>query len=171
VERQLGGALALDWQVDGLTARISLPADQVAGGAGRGAVPADPVVPGRVVDSLNGRKVLVVEDEALIGLQIEQVLTGLGAHVVGPVATAAAALRLLAAERPEVAVLDLNLAGIRSDEVAQALTAAGVPFVLCTGYAEDVDLPPPLASAQRLPKPLQPDELAAVVAGLAAPAP
>jgi DNA-binding LytR/AlgR family response regulator len=69
-------------------------------------------------------------------------------------------LRLLEAGPLDAAVLDLNLAGERSDGVARALKEAGVPFVVSTGYTEAVDLPPELRAARRLHKPVHAATLA-----------
>ena len=67
---------------------------------------------------LTGRRVLVVEDEALVAMLVEDALLDAGAAVVGPAATVSEALSLLSKENPDVAVLDLNLAGETSTPVA-----------------------------------------------------
>ncbi|SDB15918.1 response regulator [Belnapia rosea] len=107
---------------------------------------------------LNGRRVLVVEDEALVAMLVEDALLDAGALVLGPVATVAEALALLERDMPDVAVLDLNLAGETSTPVADALAARGVPFVVATGYGAD-GLPPGHAEVPVLAKPYDPDDL------------
>ncbi|CAH2601771.1 Response regulator [Rhodovastum atsumiense] len=83
-------------------------------------------------------RVLLLEDETLIAMLAEDILIGLGCDVVGPVATVAAALRLVAAERIDAAVLDVNLGyGERGYPVADALAELGVPFAFVTGYGRD----------------------------------
>ena len=82
----------------------------------------------------SGRLVLVVEDEFLIALDLEQLLRRHGWRVLGPAATVAAALRLLAGETPDVALLDVNLGGELVTPVAAELRARGVPFVLASAY-------------------------------------
>lgn len=79
-------------------------------------------------------RVLVVEDETLIAMDIETMLTRLGCSVVGPVPTVARALALLDREEPDFAILDVNLGPERSTTVAEALRERGVPFALATGY-------------------------------------
>jgi CheY-like chemotaxis protein len=111
---------------------------------------------------LTGRKILVVEDEALVAMLVEDALLDAGAEVIGPAATVAEALRLLQAARPDAAVLDLNLAGETSTPVADVLAAAGVPFVVATGYGAD-GLPPAHAAVPVLAKPYDPDELTATL--------
>ncbi len=114
---------------------------------------------------LSGRRVLVVEDEALVAMLVEDALLDAGASVIGPAATVAEALALLERESPEAAVLDLNLAGETSTPVADALAARGVPFVVATGYGAE-GLPPGHGSVPVLAKPYDPDELTATLGRL-----
>lgn len=85
---------------------------------------------------LAGRRVLVVEDEALVSMLLEDMLEDFGCEVLGPVMRVSEALSFIAENGPriDVAILDLNLAGERSFRVAEALNAQGAPFVLSTGY-------------------------------------
>jgi CheY-like chemotaxis protein len=78
--------------------------------------------------------ILVVEDEFLIAMEIEQMLTELGCTVLGPVPSVARALALIEREEPDFAILDVNLGRERSAPVAEALRERGVPFALATGY-------------------------------------
>ena len=100
-----------------------------------------------------GAKVLVVEDEFMVALELEQALCDLGYAVLGPAASAEDALRLLERERPDAATLDVRLRDGRVTPVAERLRAAGVPFVLVTSCGEG-ELPEPvLREAPRLDKP------------------
>jgi CheY-like chemotaxis protein len=82
-----------------------------------------------------GRLVLVVEDEALIAMDLELLLGQHGWRVLGPAGTVAWALRLLeGGERPDVALLDVNLRGEMVTPVAERLRALGVPFVVASAY-------------------------------------
>lgn len=85
--------------------------------------------------SLQGRHILVVEDEFMIALSIRKTLEAFGAVVLGPVATVAKGLALVQ-DSPQVdaAVLDVNLGGNSVQPVAQALTERGVRYLLATGY-------------------------------------
>ena len=107
---------------------------------------------------LAGRRILIVEDEALVAMLVEDALLDAGAEVVGPVATVAEAMALLDTAAPDAAVLDLNLAGETSTPVADVLATRGVPFVVATGYGAE-GLPPGHASVPVLAKPYDPDEL------------
>jgi DNA-binding response OmpR family regulator len=79
---------------------------------------------------------LVVEDEALIAMALANDLSKLGWDVVGPAASVDEARELLAVSRPDVAVLDINLAGEMVYPVADWLRNHGIPFVFCSGYEQ-----------------------------------
>ena len=83
---------------------------------------------------LAGRRVLVVEDEMLILMLIEGMLSDLGCESVTAAATEDQALALIAAQEFDAAMLDMNLNGNMSSAVANALDARGVPFIFSTGY-------------------------------------
>ena len=95
-------------------------------------------------------RVLVVEDEFMIGLEIGQQLAFAGYEVVGLATSVAKALRL--EPRCDVAVLDVNLGGETCEPVAQKLRASGKPFVVLTGYSADT-LQPLFSDATILTKP------------------
>ncbi len=84
--------------------------------------------------ALSNQRVLVVEDERLIALDVQDILEEWGCIVLGPVASAEAALQLIADDPPDLAVLDVNLNDGTSEPVAAALRAMGLPFVVLTAY-------------------------------------
>lgn len=77
--------------------------------------------------------VLVVEDEMLVALMLEGMLKDLGYRVI-KAARVARAVAMAAAEAIDVAILDVNLAGVSSYPVAEALRRRGIPFVVASGY-------------------------------------
>ncbi len=83
---------------------------------------------------LTGKRVLLVEDEILISMLAEEILQDLGAHIVGPAARLEHAWALLDTEAIDLAMLDRNLNGEFSDELAAELRRRGIPVVLATGY-------------------------------------
>src|SRR3954447_5360707 len=91
----------------------------------------------------------VAEDEALIAFDLETTLRELGRVVLGPAATAADTLGVLARERPDAALLDGP-----ATAVAEACAARGVPFALVTGYDTGAITEPALSAAPRLGKSL-----------------
>jgi DNA-binding response OmpR family regulator len=123
-------------------------------------------------EMLGKRRVLVVEDEALIAMALEERLREAGAEVVGPAFTAAEALRLVEAAAADggisAAVLDLRLTGGETAiPVADALAARGVPFLFATGYGAGCDTGGHTA-APVLRKPYDPERLVASIEALAA---
>jgi CheY-like chemotaxis protein len=97
---------------------------------------------------LNGFRILVVEDEMLVLMAIEDMLDDLGCEGIVPAATNAQAIALIEAQHFDAALLDLNLNGVRSYPVADALAAHDIPFAFATGYGgsalRDVDRQRPL---------------------------
>ena len=103
---------------------------------------------------LDGLSVLVVEDEAPIALQLEDMLSELGCTVVGPASRVAQALQLLNDEKVDAAVLDLNIAGDLVYPVADALENRGLPYIFATGYGA-AGLTEPYLNQTVLEKPFQ----------------
>jgi CheY-like chemotaxis protein len=170
----LAGQLALDWAPDGLRAALTLPAARVAPDGSplpEAAPTARPVAvtPHPAWTGAGGSppRVLVVEDEALLALELETGLRELGCEVVGPARNLAEAQRLAEAEpRLAAAVLDVNLGGGELVfPVADALAARGVPYLLATGYGSAGPLEGRDAGAVAvLRKPYQRAALAAALA-------
>jgi DNA-binding response OmpR family regulator len=104
---------------------------------------------------LSGRyKILVVEDDVLIAMELEERLGEMGYEVLGPAHTLEAAAEQIAAQRPDAALLDANLNGRSSVELGAALAEQGVPVAFCTGYDALKGAPPSLANAPVLIKPI-----------------
>lgn len=83
---------------------------------------------------LEGLRILVVEDEAIVSLLIEDMLLELGCGGVWHATSINQALELLENRKPDAAVLDVNLTGERVYPIASQLESAGVPFIFATGY-------------------------------------
>jgi CheY-like chemotaxis protein len=110
-----------------------------------------------------GRRVLLVEDEAMIAMLLEDMLGDLGCEVVGPAYSLAPALALARDETAiDVAILDVNLAGQTVYEVADTLKARGVPIVFSSGYGAS-GLREADRNAPVLPKPFKLQDLAAAL--------
>ena len=89
---------------------------------------------------VRGLKVLIVEDAALLALELEHGLSEAGAEVVGCAAEVDEAMGMLD-RNIEAAVLDANLNGASVRPVAEALAARGTPFLFATGYGENRGAP------------------------------
>lgn len=119
-------------------------------------------------NSLTGRRILVVEDDALIAMAVCDTLAESGASPLGPVASVRCALSALD-ERPDAVLLDVNLRGQRSTEVARAAQAAGIAFVLLTGYSRGQLDDPAFDEAPLLPKPVDHTQLIQLLARILSP--
>ncbi len=88
--------------------------------------------------SLEGLRVFFVEDETMVALNLEDMLADLGCEVVGTAMRVGKALDALNAHvEPDVAILDVNVAGERVFPVAELLTERQVPIIFATGYDRD----------------------------------
>jgi CheY-like chemotaxis protein len=103
-----------------------------------GAVESQPRIKnGRGVPTLSGNRVLLVEDEALVGMMMKDALNDLGYEVVGPFSTVPEARAAVFEDDFHAAILDVNLHGEPVYPLADLITAREVPFVFVTGYSAD----------------------------------
>lgn len=112
------------------------------------------------------QRLLVVEDELLVALDIESILNDAGLVVLGPASNAAEALKLIASSAPDAALIDANLGGEPVNAVAHALSERGIPFAYVTGYGREslpADYPAPIVD-----KPFDADQLLAAARRLLA---
>lgn len=134
----LGGKAEISHNITGLEAKFLIPAANVREVAAT-AKRATAVAIEKSV--LAGKDVLLVEDQALIAMDIEDVLRKLGAASVRSCPSVSSALEDIAQSLPDCAVLDLNLAGETSADVADILLKNDVPFLFATGYRDQVNIP------------------------------
>lgn len=107
---------------------------------------------------LAGVRVLVVEDEGAVAFMIEEMLEELGCEVVASVASLARAEQAVRSLALDAAVLDVNLAGATTFDLARDLDRRRLPYVFSTGYG-GAGLPADLRNRQVLTKPFAPSEL------------
>ena len=107
-------------------------------------------------DLLQGRRILVVEDEPLIAMLVEEMLTDLGCVVTEVARTVEEGLRLAASGEGAIdaAILDVNLGEQQVYPVADALGQLGLPFIFATGYGID-GLSPRYAAHPVIAKPFR----------------
>jgi DNA-binding response OmpR family regulator len=103
-------------------------------------------------------RILILEDEPLVAIEMMRDLKRAGFEVAGPALTVVRALDLIEREGCDAAVLDIRLGSETSEPVAQKLLAEGIPFVSVTGYARDQQ-PAVFQSAPMLSKPVRMHEL------------
>ena len=167
LEHHLNGHAHLDFEPTGLHARLCTPRGFVAPAASLGQ--AAPGAPAGASSPAAGpfappAVVLVVEDDLVIALLAETLLMKMGCRRVLMAGTAADALRLLASERVDLALLDVNLGDHTSEPVALQLGRQGVPFLVTTGYSGTDAVPEALRHRQRLCKPYAAADLAEAMA-------
>jgi len=109
-------------------------------------------------------RILVVEDEFLIALDIAGVLEQAGLSVVGPAGTVRDALQAIERDVVHGALLDAHLAGEPVGRIADALKARGIPFAFVSGYGRE-QLPPAYRAVPLVKKPFTGKDLLAAVAG------
>lgn len=115
-------------------------------------------------------RILIVEDDALVAMEMEARVSAYGCAVVGPAPTIAIANRLLDDVRPDAALLDVNVCGERITPIAARLREMGVPYVLVTGYAR-LAFEEPELQVTKLAKPIADAELTRALRRLLTPTP
>lgn len=165
---ELGGTVSLDFAREGLEAVFVLPLETIrakpdhprrSGSQNRSPLSGDTTV-------LRGKRILIVEDEHLVAQETAEALQGAGCSVSGPMPDLDRALQSAEAEEIDAAVLDVNLNGERVWPVAAALRSRDIPFVFATGYSGIVEPPQTFRSVPWIEKPMQPEQLLSVLAGL-----
>jgi CheY-like chemotaxis protein len=160
-----GGEAQMICEAEGVTWEISLVLPQSAASALRlepelmKEPPAKPLeLSVELEAALAGRRLLVVEDEPLIALDLVDTLEKAGAEVAPPVGTERAALRLIEQDQFDAALLDANLHGRSVNEIAAALTRHNIPFIFVTGYGQE-GLPEAFRRVPILAKPVSEQQL------------
>lgn len=113
----------------------------------------------------HGRRVLIIEDEPLVALDIATLLEAADFEIVGTATTVGEALEFVRHSKIDVALLDGNLRGHAVDDVAAALDQRRIPFLFVSGYGEE-NLPQDFAGRPILTKPFSGEQLISVAAGV-----
>jgi two-component sensor histidine kinase len=164
-----GGEAALDYDPEGFRCEIRLPlrnytpvGTPLASETNRYTAP-----PSVHTATLKGKRILVIEDEPLVSMDIEGCLTDSGSVIVGPASSVERACRLIETEKFDAALVDANLAGHPVDDVAAALDRKGIPFLFLTGYGRD-SLPKAYRGASLIGKPYTREQLVAATGRMVA---
>ncbi len=150
-----GGEANMRIEANGVTWTIRMALPDTAPLQKPPRTPRGPYLAGGERDSArpDGRRVLIVEDEPLVAMDMAETLSSAGFAVVGPAGMMDEALRLIAKGEFDGAFLDANLGGRPVDELAAALTRRNIPFAFVTGYGRE-SLPEAFAAAPLLTKPV-----------------
>ncbi|MDQ0318861.1 light-regulated signal transduction histidine kinase (bacteriophytochrome)/CheY-like chemotaxis protein [Pararhizobium capsulatum DSM 1112] len=154
----LGGESDVDYAREGLRARFLLPAKHVRvtpdALASRVGLTAE--TQNRHAALLpNESLILLLEDQMLIAMDVESMLSDRGFANVIVTNSMNEALLIMRSQTPDAAILDINLGKDTSIPVAEELTRRGIPFVFATGYGESSIIPESLNSAPVVRKPYE----------------
>lgn len=174
IERTLqthGGQATLHYGVNGVTCKLKLPIVQRSRPDLEAAIaaltePSPPPAP-RQADqfAFEGRRILIIEDEPLLAMELETNLSALGCKTLRSAATLDAASTFIENSECDAALVDVNLAGLQVDELAIALTKKHIPFAFVTGYGREA-LPSGFQDAIILSKPFAKEQLLGTLARL-----
>lgn len=115
---------------------------------------------------LRGKIVLLLEDDFLIGLELASYVEGLGMELAGPVNDISEARRISDTRRIDVALLDVNIKGKSSVELARSLMDRNVPCAFLTGYSSIPAAPDvPIIGKPVLPQVLERSLLSLLLTG------
>lgn len=156
----LGGSAEVDYRAEGLQARFLVPAPFVSAResddeeTGKRAGPPDDAAAG-----IESTRILVVEDQFVIALDVEGMLAERGAGDIITCGSVVEAMRILEKFTPEAAVLDVNLGTGTSMPIAEELARRGIPFVFATGYGDSIMIPPAFSHVPVVRKPYEAEAL------------
>src|SRR5271166_890564 len=142
IERTLqahGGKVSTRYGSEGLTALITLPLAEHPDEAGASAESRGKEADALLLrpaneQGLQGKRIIIIEDDALVSMDLESSLTDAGCKVISTAGTLDEAKILIADADCDAALLDANLAGHSVDVLATMLTKRNIPFAFVTGY-------------------------------------
>ena len=113
----------------------------------------------------NGKAVLIVEDEFLIGLMLIKEIASAGGTSIGPVTSVADALKEIESRTIDLVILDAKLVDGTGAGLAVCLEERRIPYVVVSGY-DKVNLPDGLRRAPFIAKPISVPVLLEAIEGL-----
>lgn len=161
IHRGIGGTADFEWLPTGLRFALTIDCEHSS------KLSALTRPPGNGAAKPGGTRVLVVEDEALIGMLTMTMIQELGYAALGPMTNLADANAVIDRHEFDVAVIDLNLNGLPAYPLADALCSKGVPFMFVTGYASDA-VDGRFSHVPLIQKPIPRDQLAHTISRLIA---
>lgn len=160
-------AASADWKPEGVVWTIRIHDGVTALRNAHPASESQAQVARRSAASLAGARVLLVEDEPLVAMDLQFELEDAGAEVVAIARTVPEALDMARSAGLDLALLDGNLRGEPVDAVAELLASRGVPFCFVSGYGRE-HLPQGFRDAPLIEKPFRPDALRVILTGILA---
>ncbi|AGK59890.1 signal transduction histidine kinase [Hyphomicrobium denitrificans 1NES1] len=164
-----GGLTSIRYEAEGVTCEIMLPlpeSEPATGGSYYKPLPERPQAPRSMQSSVEkpvaGKRILIVDDEPLIAMDIVASLEDEGCQIVGPAGTLQKALNLIERKEIDAALLDANLSGDPVDTIAAALARRKIPFAFVSGYGRE-GLPEAYQQVELIKKPFQRQQLVDVI--------
>jgi DNA-binding response OmpR family regulator len=109
--------------------------------------------------TLTGYRFLIVEDEIVQAQRLAVLIAEMGGSVTNISYGYEQARRAIDATAFDCAILDINLSGTLSFQLADALDRKQIPFVFCTAYSDAIDVYPGASRIRRIDKPVRPSEM------------
>ena len=158
---ETGGRAAIDYRPEGVMCDITLPPASVTVRRAQSAAPAPDAADSaeHAAQPAIAARILVVEDSALILMLLEEIVEDAGWQIVGPASRVPEGLALAREQQIDAAILDMNLAGTMSWDIAVALQSRGIPFMFSTGYDAPTVMPDALRGAPVINKPFQVEDV------------
>lgn len=156
VPYDLGGDSSIEYRSSGVLARFRLPSRFVAARETqpRAFVPPAPL-PAHMSGDLDGMRILIVEDQMLVAMDLEQIIEQANGVVLATANSPREAFAALDRERPDLAILDVNLGDVTSEPIARRLTEEQIPFMFATGYGDGGAIPQAYAETPTVRKPYE----------------
>jgi len=149
------GEAEFDWRPEGLKCTINLPCQPSE--AARISADFAFAKPAAKSPSL-GRRILLVEDEPMVGMFMYDLLEGMGLEPSAPIGRLAEAMKVAETQEFDGAILDINIHGELVYPLAELLAAKSVPVIFVTGYASE-SIDPRFADNPVLQKPIAAESL------------
>lgn len=160
--RAYGGEVTVTYAEDGVVCEIRLPLSELTQPLGALARESNSFNVAGASQGIEGKRMLIVEDEPLIGMVLTDYLQDAGCVVVGPAQSADKALQMATDEVIDAALVDGNLAGRQVDQIVTALRDRGIPFAFVTGYGREA-LPAGFDTAPIIEKPFTEEQVTATL--------
>ena len=156
VPYDLGGESSIEYRPGGVLARFRIPSRFVAVREKliRETVP-QAATPAYLTGDLSGVRILVVEDQMLVAMDLELILEQANGTVIATANSPREAFAALDRERPDLAILDVNLGDATSEPIARRLAGEGIPFMFATGYGEGGAIPQAFSDVPTVRKPYE----------------
>jgi PAS domain S-box-containing protein len=167
VAAELGANLQFDFHPGGVVFEFEGPLNQATKIADAPAPRSEAAAPA-ALEEMNGRKlrILIVEDEAVVALQVKHELEAAGHKVVALATNLSQGMQLADSSEIDIAFLDVRLGDELSTAVAENLLKRGIPFAFGTGFEDDSILPGHLRAIPRLVKPYETDSVSRLLTSL-----